>query len=312
MAKVAQEELKLAPLTPPTSSTFVVKPSGSIRRHTARVVEDDFHHWPHLSVARVCAISASLDIVMAVVTYPLWHLKTREQAADAASTLQAARSIVQQQGPQGLYRGAMLGTFGLLPAHGAYICIYEWAKCRCSTYLPQWATPAAAAAAAECAYASLATPIEVLTVRKQCAPAGVPPRGLIVDMRLLWCSGGLLSFYRGGLLSLATSLPEGAIWWVVYEKCKATLCGADVNPLVACSGSAIFASSASTLLVNPMDVLKTRAQAGQAVLKQRPWRQEPLWCFFARGLIPRLATAAVGGLCESSTYEITMCYGRWR
>lgn len=288
---------------------FVIKSSGRHRRVVSTEEEDTgFLHWPHLSIARVCTISASMDVALAVFTYPLWHLKTRSQATDAASTLQAARSVTQRHGLRGLYRGCILGTLGLAPAHSVYVCTYEWAKYRFSTCCPTWLAPGLAALVGDCIYCALALPVEVLTVRRQIAALGTPLRALFVDVRCLWAQGGLASFYRGGLLSLAQTLPESTLWWMVYEQSKANLLGLGASQLMAMSGSAIMASVVSAAATNPVDVMKTRVQSGQVMLQ----RGQPLGCLFARGLIPRLAAAMLIGQTESYTYEAAMHYGRRR
>lgn len=256
------------------------------------------------------------------VTYPLWHLKTLEQAAGARSAYEAARSIVQRHGFRGLYRGGLFGIAGLLPASTAHICAYECSKYHLGSCLPHSVAPALAAAFGECSYVALATPVEVVTVRAQCAghlaltSAGgqlaAPRICARADLRELWQSGGLPRLYRGGTLTLASSLPESVAWWLMYENSKTMLRRAECSSVAMCSCSAILASATSTLLVNPVDVLKTRAQAGKA----NWWRgcgvesREPLWRFCLRGLAPRLASAAVASLFESATYEAVMHYGK--
>lgn len=285
---------------------FASKPSA--KRSLVRQ-ENEFHHWPHLSVPKMCALTWCCDVVLMLVTYPLWHLKTLEQAGGASSAMQAARAIVGKHGFRGLYRGGLFGIFGLLPASNAYICSYECSKFHLGGCLPQSIAPALAGALAECSFVALATPVEVVTVRAQCGSRlGTPVSPARTEITAMWRSGGLRRLYRGGVLTLASSMPESACWWLVYENLKTFLRSKDVSGAAVYSCSAVVASATSTLLVNPVDVLKTRRQAGEAAQCLRPG--EPFWRLAVRGLVPRLAAAAIGGLFESATYEVVMHYGK--
>jgi len=293
-----------------------------VRKKTGRRREEDlseFHHWPQLNVPAVCCLSGCCDMALASLTYPLWHLKTREQVStDVSSMFRASRDILQQRGVRGLYRGALFGTVGLLPAHSAYICAYEWSKFRLSSWIPLGAVPPLAAAAAEVSYVALATPVEVVTVRAQCAALAAPPLragGSLAQLWDIWRHGGVAQLYRGGLYTLASSLPEAAMWWLVYEHSKAVLSRRDLGITGSCTCAAIAASLSSTVLVNPIDVLKTTAQAGQVSRLEWTQASRQTWysfCqrFFTRGLRPRLAIAAIGGIPEAGAYEAIMHFGK--
>lgn len=293
-----------------------------MRKKTGRRRQEDlseFHHWPQLNVPAVCCLSGCCDLALASLTYPLWHLKTREQvSADASSMWRATRDIMQQWGVRRLYRGALFGTVGLLPAHSAYICVYEWSKFRLSSWIPHSAVPPLAAAAAEVSYVALATPVEVVTVRAQCAPLAAPPLragGSLAHFRDIWRQGGVTQLYRGGIYTLASSLPEAAIWWLVYEHSKALLSRRELGITGSCTCAAIAASLSSTVLVNPIDVLKTTAQAGQLSKLEIPQATLHTWSsfcrrFFTRGLHPRLVLAAIGGIPEAGAYEAIMHFGK--
>lgn len=255
---------------------------------------------------KVCTLTWCLDLSFASVTYPLWLLKTREQDSGASTRLVARQ--LWHQGPRCFYRGALLGTVGLMPAHNAYLCTYEWAKFHAgSRGVPSALAPALAAPCAECAYLALGAPVEVATVRAQCAaPGSVPPRG-VEELAALWRSGGLARLYRGWSYSLAASLPESALWWLVYENAKVALRQLDVGHVPAVFSASVAASVSSTLIVNPLDVLKTRAQVGRSA--GDPGRPSLLQ-LFTRGLTPRLIAAGLAGLFESSGYEAIMHYGQ--
>jgi len=293
----------------PRMSAFVSKRSA--KKRAAIQLDNEFHHWPQLCLPRACTVNGCCDVALGLATYPMWHLKTQEQAAGAPSAAQAARGIMRHHGLLGLYKGGLFGITGLLPATSAYLCAYECSKYHLGKRLPHSVVPALAAAIAECSHVVLATPVEVVTVRVQCSGPSTPRVGAAAELRELWRIGGLQRLYSGGALNLASSIPEGAFWWVAYENCKALLRRAEVSLSTAYACSGVVASTIATLLVNPIDVLKTRAQAGLGLSTAAGLGGEFTWPFlFARGLIPRLAMAAVGGLFESASYETVMYYGR--
>lgn len=302
---------------------------------------DEFLHWPFLSLPRILVLTACFDTCIGFMTYPLWHLKTREQVlGSASSSLRAARDVVRahggwtKDGVRGLYRGALFGVVGLVPAHGAYLCAYECSKYRLSNALPLCAAPFApafAAAVAETVHIVLAMPVEVVTVGRQCVgpvSGAAPPKSAAAELRSHWRRGGLARLYRGGLLTYSSNLPESIIWWLIYENCKSLFlrrsearatsapneagiyhrsCASHAGAL---AGSAVVASTLACVVVNPIDVLKTRVQSGQAWSRAFDARGEPRWRFLTRGLLPRLALAAVSGVMESGSYETIMYYGR--
>eukprot|EP00933_Yihiella_yeosuensis_P039495 TRINITY_DN33545_c0_g1_i1.p1 TRINITY_DN33545_c0_g1~~TRINITY_DN33545_c0_g1_i1.p1 ORF type:complete len:330 (+),score=51.20 TRINITY_DN33545_c0_g1_i1:49-990(+) len=307
-------------------ASFIPKRSGVRQAQTSQLELNQ--HWSSLSIPRVCAVTATCDLGFAVVTYPLWHLKTRLQAGGPTSTIAAARELISQRGPSGLYRGAVFGTFGILPANIIYVLSYEWSKHYLSGHVSAAAAPAAAAVLAEGIFTLLASPVENVVVRMQCLPASAPHLRFgksATEFGELWKAGGPLRLWRGGLLGLASNLPQATIWWLVYENSKSWLQkdkvgdGAATSVMDAgahtsgCATAAVVASCVATLLTNPIDVVKVRAQSAPAAGHFSPlacFRSESLFVLFVRGLFPRLALAACAGLSESAVYEVTMHYGK--
>lgn len=280
-----------------------------------QVSGDMQQHWQGLSLQRVFVACGVCEMMLAPLTYPLWHLKTMEQAALAKSSFDAARMLVRRHGLVGLYRGAAFSTCGLLPAHTAYLLSYEWSKHHAGTLMPSYLAPGAAAVAAECVFVLMAQPIEVVTVRTQCAAPETPPfrsGAACAELRALWQAGGIRNLYRGSLLSLATALPESALWWLIYENTKTSLLSKDHHEGSAatagsCLAAATCASVASTALTNPVDVLKSRAQAGEMAAQLQGHR---LAALLVKGLLPRLLVAGIEGCAQSAAYEAVMRFGR--
>ncbi|CAK9038771.1 unnamed protein product [Durusdinium trenchii] len=172
-------------------------------------------HWPSLDLTRVCL----------VVSYPLWHLKTREQVL-GSSCLQHGRELIKHLGLRGMYRGGLFGTLALLPGHCLWYMAYEGSKWHLTPRLPARMAPAAAAALAECCWVVSSMPVENVVVRLQCRPARAPPLhwgASLLELRALYQEGGLRRWWNGSVLGLAASLPQSALWWMVYENSKSFL-----------------------------------------------------------------------------------------
>ncbi|CAE7275137.1 Slc25a44 [Symbiodinium natans] len=300
------------------AAPFLVKRSG----RQAEVQQN----WESLDLARVCGVTCAVDIALAVVSYPLWHLKTREQVlgGSAASHL---RDLHRHHGWPGLYRGALFGTVGLLPGFCCWVVAYEWTKWHAARLLPSSAAPGVAAAVGECCWIALAMPVENVAVRMQCREASAPllrPGASWHEVQTLWREGGPTRCWNGGLLGLASSLPHSATWWLVYENSKSFLLASkafdQVRPEVkqgvaaaGCAAAAIAASCATTLLLNPLDVVKSQVQAASCKEKislRQYFGGQSLARLFLRGLGPRLILAAAHGLSDCFTYEATMHFGK--
>lgn len=90
---------------------------------------------------------------------------------------------------RGFYRGALFGTFALLPGHCVWYLAYEGSKWHLTPFFPERTAPAAAAAVAECCYVACAMPVENVVVRIQCRKASAPQLrwgASLQELRRLW------------------------------------------------------------------------------------------------------------------------------
>ncbi|CAJ1330626.1 unnamed protein product [Effrenium voratum] len=243
---------------------FMVKRSGWAQAAQSHGVQQN---WQRLDLCRVCLVSCSLDVALSAVSYPLWHLKTREQVL-GSSAAQHCRELWRAQRCRGLYRGVVFATGALLPVNCLWCLAYEWSKWHLSQRLPAAsAAPALAACAAECVWVAFAMPVENVAVRFHCRPPSEQLRwgASAAELKKLWQEGGVRRWWNGGLLGLASSLPQSAIWWMVYENSKCFLLPRSEREDLAqhgaaAGGAAVVASCATTLLLNPLDVVKSQKQ----------------------------------------------------
>ncbi|KAB5554420.1 mitochondrial carrier domain-containing protein [Coniochaeta sp. 2T2.1] len=82
--------------------------------------------------------------------------------------------------------------------------------------------------------------------------------GLIGTARVIWREDGLRGMYRGLGPIIMGYLPTWAVWFTVYNKSKVTLSQHHDNPFVISFWSSIIAGASSTIVTNPIWVIKTR------------------------------------------------------
>jgi solute carrier family 25 (mitochondrial carnitine/acylcarnitine transporter), member 20/29 len=96
----------------------------------------------HDSSVKAFTCGSFAGLVQALVICPQEHVKCRLQIQHGKGSpdhlykgpLQAARSIVQQHGIQGLYRGWCITCWREVPAFGAYFAFYDFFKDRINSY----------------------------------------------------------------------------------------------------------------------------------------------------------------------------------
>jgi solute carrier family 25 folate transporter 32 len=154
------------------------------------------------SVDFLCS-SASAGVLTAVLTNPLWVIKTRMLSLPASATgaypsmVAGFRSILATDGPRGLMRGLVPAMFGV--THGAFqFMFYERLKnafaregeerLRTSDYL-------LTSAMAKIAAGGVTYPYKVVQTRTQNFESGY--RGPLDVVTQIWRGEGVRGFYKG-------------------------------------------------------------------------------------------------------------------
>ncbi|KJZ76843.1 hypothetical protein HIM_03720 [Hirsutella minnesotensis 3608] len=82
--------------------------------------------------------------------------------------------------------------------------------------------------------------------------------GLVGTAKVIWRQEGIRGMYRGLGPIVLGYLPTWAVWFTVYNKSKAWLHHHSDNPHVISFWSSIIAGGSSTIVTNPIWVIKTR------------------------------------------------------
>jgi len=85
-----------------------------------------------------------------------------------------------------------------------------------------------------------------------------PYNGMIGTAKVIWKEEGLRGMYRGLGPIILGYLPTWAVWFTIYGKSKDYLSTNNSNPLLVNFYSSIVAGASSTMVTNPIWVIKTR------------------------------------------------------
>jgi len=287
--------------------------------------------WQKINLGRLAIALGTTSLLENLLYHPWWVLKTREQAEVInirssggvwSSSYQFARKILQKEGIKALYRGFWAGSIGSLPSAYLYLITYHKAKhelCRYFSPTLQFAIPFIAGILAEAASLLFFVPIDVITQRMQLL--NTAGRNSFMVAKDLIKTEGPLSLYRGTLLTgLKLGIGSG-VWWLAYEQNKssiATLTGREPSVF---SGilAGFIAGILSTVITNPLDVVKTRIQMqvpldGKGIPYRKTidgfkdiWQKEG-WKGLNRGLAPKIISQGPLSAFWAVIYELVLKY----
>jgi solute carrier family 25 protein 44 len=128
-------------------------------------------------------------------------------------------------------------------------------------------------------------------------------------IRTIYQRDGLRGFYRGYVAALCNYVPSSASWWTfysLYQEAFGQLPGGAVVPhtVVQC-GAAVLSGCTTSLLTNPLDLIRTRVQVQRRTIPDTVrilWEQEGL-NIFRKGLTARMTSSCIYSLAVIFGYE---------
>ena len=202
--------------------------------------------------------------VGAIAVYPVDYLKTQLQTEEGAAKYRngqhAFRSIVEERGIIGLYRGLGPQVCGVAPEKALKIFVNDAAKAgitsACGGVLPM-AGEALAGFTAGCCQVVVTNPLEAVKVRMQTSTEG-SAIGVIKAL-------GLRGLYNGADACLLRDGTFSLILFPIYAHAKELLGVADdasgMSAALALGLAGLVAAAPAAALSTPFDVVKTRVQA---------------------------------------------------
>jgi len=92
--------------------------------------------------------------------------------------------------------------------------------------------------------------------------------GLVGTARVIWSEEGIRGMYRGLGPIVLGYLPTWAVWFTVYNKSKVWMADYSQNPTFISFWSSIIAGASSTVVTNPIWVIKTRLMSQSSTSNQ--------------------------------------------
>jgi len=312
---------------PPFSSVYAQL--DAVNRASRRNLVIELHM---LDKAKFFPLSMASSFFVRGMLHPLTVVKTRLQVQKQKDcyngTYDAFRKIHGKEGIKGLYKGFWVSTFQLVSGL-VYMGTYEYVRdvlLRHQLVYDSRVRGAVAGMSASVVSQSIIVPFDVMSqhlmILGQDRGAG---RGVLNPLNIdykgrssfevfrrissaIYARHGLLGFYKGYAVSLATYAPNSAMWWGLYhtywEQLGPVLPG--VPPLLLQCLSASLGGATTALLTNPLDItrarLQTQGEAGVVATVQRLWREEGCGLFW-KGATARLTHTCIYSAVAIGAYE---------
>ena len=233
--------------------------------------------WKDLDKRRYFLFGPGLFVGVRLLTFPFNLIKTRlfmqEKKSIYTGTLDAFYKIAKFEGIRGLYKGYLVSLIGLVSGQ-VYIVTYELTRNHLHGYRTELKGLIAGTFATLVAQ-TITVPIDIVTQHhmiagqiKQwkkestCTSTRLP--SAIDIIRKILERQGVRGLFKGYTISIMTYAPNSALWWSFYSggfQRAAEKGLLDTFPLpIVQAGVGMTAGLLSSVLTNPMDVLRTRYQ----------------------------------------------------
>ncbi|CAF3597107.1 unnamed protein product [Rotaria sp. Silwood1] len=278
-------------------------------------------YWDDLNKGKFLTLLAASSLVVRTCFHPLGLVKIRLQTAAKGdiSTAKMIQQVWYKEGPiRGFYRGFPI-SLGSLIFEPIFTGTLEKIRTILKSNRPspiahyQWdiISNTLSSCTATLIYQSLTVPIDITAQRVMITRARDNVHVVNIIHDIYYRSGdGIRGFYKGYLVSLSMSIPYNSIIWTIYWQIQVLLeqiIPFEHNRFIA-PFSAIIASLSTSLLTQPIDVVKTRLQV--ASKRQSLWRIFRILiderglkgCF--SGSLPRACILVPYSIIMMSLYEI--------
>lgn len=204
--------------------------------------------------------------------FPLYTVKTRLHLYPGRynNVFHCARKIVQHDGLRGLYRGMPPAVIGVFPEKAIKLSMNDYLTAVLARPDGTISLPMAMLAGGGAGFSQVivTNPMELVMITMQSnAARGRKPKSMFHLARDL----GLSGLYRGTQATLLRDVPFSMIFFSLNTHLRSKLADDDGKiPLSRTFLAGIAAGSTASSLSTPMDVIKTRLQAGASERIAKP------------------------------------------
>lgn len=225
--------------------------------------------WDHMHKWKYFAYNSAFMFTLDSALYPASVVRTRLQIQRCdtlyKSTWDAFAKIAKHEGFRGLYRGFLVAQFGILTG-ASYFFTYEVTRKKLS-HLDEAARGFIAGFSAAIVDQCFSNPLQVVTQKRmlegQTTSKPTRLRGAARIVFDVYAKHGPKGLYRGFGASLLAMGLDSALWWSFYGVFLERIGNyvPDGTPHLVVQGTAgALSGFASTVIGNPLDVIKTRLQ----------------------------------------------------
>lgn len=259
-----------------------------------------------------------------VALQPLDTIKTRLQTPVAAGTTtgslthvtpnirSVSMAIVRQHGVLGFWKGTTPSLLRVVPAAGTHLSILRAAEALyADTYGPQPMGPVAAlfvAGGSRSVVAAVFQPFGLIKTRMESA-IFAHYSNPVMALRAVVHKEGLRGLFRGLVPTVLRDAPFSGIYYSVYSSLKAQY---DDGTATTRFALGTVAGAGATVVTQPIDVIRTRAQLAQsssmslAQHVRELLKESPSAATFLRGFVPRATRRIVMASATWTLFEQLM------
>ncbi|OLY83119.1 putative mitochondrial carrier [Smittium mucronatum] len=196
-----------------SSSAFQFKTFFALRLLAEKYGDSSYVHL---------ASAMTSGLTTAVLTNPIWMVKTRMQLAHYRSSYHCLVQILANEGVRGLYKGMSASMLGIAEI-SIHFVLYEKFKQLADNNAASSSAGIfkyfGAAATAKLVASIIAYPHEVARTRMRQVPTPNDPRytGLVSTFRTIWRLEGVAGLYSGLSAHLMRTVPNAAVMFMAYE-----------------------------------------------------------------------------------------------
>jgi len=241
-------------------------PSEELTTEAASDEHDGLQFWQFMIAGSIAGCAEHMAM------FPVDTLKTRMQAIGSCpikyvGVRTALKSILESDGPAGLYRGIAAMGLGAGPAHAVYFSVYEFCKKSLSGgNLNNHLAHAMSGVCATVMSDAVLTPMDMVKQRLQLSSGvGGAYRGVWDCVKRVLKEEGFKAFYASYRTTVVMNAPFTAVHFATYEAAKKGLMeispeDADDEKWVVHATAGAVAGALAAAVTTPLDVVKTQLQ----------------------------------------------------